>query len=184
MPNWCMNGLEITGPVVDVEHWLERIEHNVGSEYGLLGTFVVPDYNESGDNWYTANIAAWGTKWDVQLSDITESVALFTDDQGFASTSWQFETAWSPPCAWLQTMSGMWPSLTFSLWFEEWGMQFMGYMIAKDGKVVIRDKDFPDEEDTDTNGQLTDAYYQALEDRREQLIWAASEAYDKAMWDE
>ena len=49
---------------------------------------------------------------------------------------------------------------------------------------MTRDKDFPDNEEIDATGQLSEAYQQALEDRREQLIWAASEAYDKAMWDE
>lgn len=70
-------------------------------------------------------IEHWGTKWDVP-SDTTLTV-------GEKEIYGWFDTAWSPPVKWLVYVSEMFPTLTFTLYFSEGGMEFYGSFSSKNG---------------------------------------------------
>jgi len=46
-----------------------------------------------------------------------------------------FDTAWSPPCAWLRKVAQDWPDLEFKLLYWEGGMCFGGYLKIKGDEV-------------------------------------------------
>jgi hypothetical protein len=75
-----------------------------------------------GWDWYTWSIANWGTKWDV-----SEIIDLIEDETNITLS---FDTAWSPPCRWLEKASSKFPSLTFVLKYGEPGMCFAGEYTA------------------------------------------------------
>lgn len=69
------------------------------------------------DNWYDWQVQKWGTKWDV-------TAELVSDDEGFLE--YEFDSAWSPPTAWLEKVAKDYPLLQFMLKYEEEGVGFMG----------------------------------------------------------
>lgn len=179
MPNWCDNSLEVTGPERVLEAWVKNVERNAGSDTGLFGTFVSPDYNEDGSNWYNAHCAAWSTKWDVEINKLDW-------DRYLDGVKLRFDTAWSPPMDWLESMSREWPSLQFALAFEESGMCFMGYAVFKDGEYWMAEDETAEwlySEDEEKQMELNEAYYEAMNDRREKLMYEASDAYEKGMFE-
>lgn len=140
MPNWSYNTIDITGPERVVTAWFNNVQSARGSDVGLLGVFVTPEYDADGKNWYMAHINAWDTKWDVPPHDVQVTV----EENGHIKL--EFTTAWSPPIAWMRTMSVDWPSLTFRMYFEEEGMDFLGFALAQNGQCFFRDDKLPDHE--------------------------------------
>jgi hypothetical protein len=67
--------------------------------------------------WYSWRCDNWGTKWDVTIDGENSS-----DCEVFLS----FDSAWAPPLAWLKVVAEQYPSLEFSMSFEESGMCFAG----------------------------------------------------------
>ena len=79
------------------------------------------------DQWwdgYSWCVSHWGTKWD--LFGVNRGV---TGGEAFYS----FDTAWSPPVAWLQKVAEDFPHLEFELRYYEPGMGFVGIASAKGG---------------------------------------------------
>ena len=75
------------------------------------------------DNWYDWNCANWGTKWDACEPHIDHN-----DIDYFAVS---FESAWSPPIAWINNIMQDFPDLRFTLEYEEPGMCFGGRLRAQ-----------------------------------------------------
>lgn len=102
---------------------------------------VIDEYfgNNSWDNnnpnhWYNWNIAHWGTKWDVAVSDDEEypnTELDFFDDK----THYRFQTAWSPPEEAIARLAWMYPQLTFTLNYEE-ETGWAGMIVWEDGRIV------------------------------------------------
>jgi len=81
-------------------------------------------FNKSGYNWQISN---WGTKWNPDISEPTQ-----TKD----SLNYDFDTAWSPCDRIVIKLIKKHPELEFKLTFEEWGMCFMGEITGKNGEVL------------------------------------------------
>jgi len=75
------------------------------------------------ENAYDWHVANWGTKWDAC------EASLYCENED--ELNYTFDTAWGPPCNWLQTIAPMFPKLHFELHYEESGMGFMGTTIAE-----------------------------------------------------
>lgn len=178
MPNWCMNSVEVTGPERVLQAWVKNVERNAGSDTGLFGTFVIPAYNDDKSNWWEAHNVAWSTKWDIPINELDWE--KYVD-----SVKFRFDTAWSPPMGWLETMSRDWPSLQFAIAFEEPGMDFMGYAIMKDGEYWMADDECVEWKGSDDELEqlkFDEAYFEAMNERRDALMFEASDAYEKAMY--
>jgi hypothetical protein len=92
------------------------------------------------DNWYDWYIKNWGTKWDVGISS---SIVSQSADQ----IKYHFNSAWSPPIAWLEFVSVLYPKLEFILDYEEGGMAFAGTASVINGEVNIEDREYVPQED-------------------------------------
>lgn len=130
MPNWCHNKLTITGPEVDVRSFKEKAaghcpwykpdetEIEVLNFHSLI---PVPDnvlqagYEAAGYDWERAN---WGCKWGADNAQLL--------DEGGTCLIYEFDTAWSPPMQFLQTVAKQWGALQFVLDYEEPGMGYKG----------------------------------------------------------
>jgi len=88
----------------------------------------IPMPESIGDGWYDWCLNNWGTKW----ADC--DTRIITDDS--EETIVVFNTAWGPPQSAIETISGMFPSLTFHLSHNEPGMCFMGIDVYLKGDVA------------------------------------------------
>lgn len=81
-------------------------------------------------DWYDWCVNYWGTKWDCS-GDIFNYSGDYFDVY--------FESAWSPPTIWLQTVAQKYPNLTFVLTYMETGMWFAGKMVCNGNNVSEED---------------------------------------------
>lgn len=131
MPNWCNNTLDVCGEEESIQKFYNenRIEED-NDEKELQKTDLsfrnsVPfskgewDYNEA--------VQIWGTKWDANEVDV---------DIGDEQLTYHFQTAWGPPKEWLEKVAKKYPELTFELFYEEPGMDFLGRVEYEDGELT------------------------------------------------
>jgi len=85
---------------------------------GLPDGVTQEEYNS---NWYVNNVNWYGTKWDIEYDE--GEWDLEADTYIFAS----FQTAWSPPCPFVETLLRKFTGITeISLLYDECGCDFAG----------------------------------------------------------
>ena len=146
MPNWCENTFTVEGAEKDVQRFkrLSKPKANKGdADLSLASLYPIPEGVYQGDlgpeesqrygknNWYDWCITHWGTKWDADAT-------LERDLPDFLV--YCFESAWSPPVAWLKKVAQDFPRLRFTLIYDEPGMGFEGKAIADQGKLIVDDR--------------------------------------------
>lgn len=162
MPNWCENVLTIRGPQSLVTAWVQAMQ---GASVAWpdapdddAATTLLPlcfhrgvpipadivrlGFSPAGYNWCLRH---WGTKWEPDGPADVPDVSFHSD--GSATACYVFDTAWSPPIAWLHTVAAQWPGLTFSLVYGEPGTQAYGDYLWLGGQCV---QDTIIDPDTDT----------------------------------
>ena len=126
MPNWCWNHLEVTGDEKQLQEFVEKSTTNIKEntdkifdEFSFEGTLPRGDRKD----WYDWSLNNWGTKWDA-----CEACIDHNDIDYFAVS---FETAWSPPIAWINNIMQDFPGLCFTLEYQEPNMCFGGRLSAQ-----------------------------------------------------
>lgn len=140
MPNWCQNKLVVEGPieslsrfrseqrqniVVTAPSWAENAGEQMPETLELSFAASVPEPHgpdDEGYDWYRWRLRNWGTKWNLGTD-----VELVEDGDRLV---YQFDTAWSPPAAWLENVAQKYDDLTFTLAFVECGMELRGTIVA------------------------------------------------------
>jgi hypothetical protein len=81
-----------------------------------------------GNDWYNFNNREWGTKWDVAVSELEKFPDTYIEGPVANGDNkvvyYNFNTAWSRPMPALQKLSAQYPTLLFTLSYEEetgWG---------------------------------------------------------------
>jgi len=166
MPNWCFNLLTVTGEKRALADFIRKandnretwkspyfrkrspfsIERLMPTPEPLAGAVPPRDKAQAYENkvifgsedWYHWRIKHWGTKCDV-YADVTE--------QADEKIVYQFDSAWSPPREFFETVSRMFPNLTFHIEYEEPMMGFAGEATYKNGFVEETYLDFVQDED-------------------------------------
>ena len=121
MPNWCWNHLEVMCTeehVAELQKFVEKSTKATKEQFSFEGTLPRGDR----EDWYDWSCDNWGTKWDACDPNINES-----EPQCFSVS---FDTAWTPPIAWIQNIMDKYPNLEFSLEYDEPGMAYGGHLIA------------------------------------------------------
>lgn len=141
MPNWCSNHITVRGSnQAEIQRLADAFKD------GRLCEAVIPTPKEltetmagsygDGDkqaalealekanvekfgykNWYDFQVANWGTKWDVECSD----VEIDDDGLGFSGG---FESAWAPPMGIVEALVEQ--GFEVTLYYYEPGMAFVG----------------------------------------------------------
>ena len=140
MPNWCNNSITITGPADQMKTIWEQAQSNWKTEnYGLLNVMVPipealkgtrspsPDDGsqpivDGYDNWYDWCVNNWGTKWDIN----DEGLVFEDTEDGYATISGWFESAWAPPITAYDKFMENNPEIQIYSIYEEGGMDFAG----------------------------------------------------------
>jgi hypothetical protein len=165
MPNWVYSNLTVIGDEAEVDRFVEQVgkpyevryqnwetkeQERRMTESGGLSFWnikspdesILDDYWSTADhtagpnNWYAWNIENWGTKWDAGEVD--------TERHGADHFQVRFHTAWSPPYPVIEEASRQYPTLTFTLeWEEEQG--FGAEIQINDGVLEeLRSWEIPD----------------------------------------
>ena len=124
MPNWCNNSITITGDY----DTLVQLKPVVEAGEGLLQA-IAPMPKELEDttapsdtpNWYDWCNENWGTKWDPEVH-----LEFIDNEDGTATITGWFDTAWAPPLEAFQSLADDWDSCYIELFYEEGGMCFVG----------------------------------------------------------
>ena len=176
MPNWVANRIWITGDKEKLEALIKQAskvpitQHSADKGASVLsfGNFVSPppeaihsgEYHatrgfvngeQSGNtrnNWYNFNNREWGTKWDACYA------ALEWNDKD--EILYSFDTAWSPPIPFFETLVEMWPEYEYEFWWEEeqgWGGEAKGingeFSITKEWDIPDSHADYVSRDNQD-----------------------------------
>ena len=161
MPNNCQNILTISGPREDLKKFEEKSEdgrfqlgHHLPCPEELLNQDadsterpdMIAKYGHS--DWYGWCVANWGTKWDVYedyamwltsdgttgAGDLSMKAENVDADEDEITIS--FLSAWGPPSEGIEKISGLWPTLNFTIVYAEAGHGFAGTDNYKAGELV------------------------------------------------
>jgi hypothetical protein len=130
MPNWCSNKLTVLGDRAERDNFTNGFPTPTDDDSPIafiMNYIPMPDGTE---NWYDWSLEHWGCKWGDCHTQIVED-----DEDSIVLT---FYTAWTPPEAAIQTISGMFPELVFTLTYDEPGMCFLGTCVFRNGKLVAQ----------------------------------------------
>jgi len=124
MPNWCNNSFAITGNTESIRELWEAAQTANDGEFGLLNA-IAP----IGEWDYGKAVDTWGTKWDV--SD--EGLEFIDHEDGTASISGWFDSAWAPPIAAYEQLAADFDSCVIECSYYEPGMDFGGFWSSENG---------------------------------------------------
>ena len=125
MPNFCENKLTVTNSTPKLEAFLK--EHGLSFE-----AIVKPNRPENDENNFgtiDAQVAAWGTKWNLADNEQKEAAASLLE-----CGECSFNTAWSPPSEAICALSEL-TGASFRLAFYEAGCWFWGAESIEDGRI-------------------------------------------------
>jgi hypothetical protein len=139
-------------------------------EYDDLVLVNAEQYRERQENlakfgfadWYDWANVNWGTKW----GDYDTFVRFFDDDEVKIS----FTSAWSPPLSGIAHVSGLFPTLSFVLTYDEPGMGFFGAASFRNGDTCFDVERSASEFSVDADADEVDAWESIHEDTQEALI--------------
>ena len=142
MPNWCRN--QITLSHDDVAQ-IDRVKNHASN---FLQEFIpCPKELLEGEGWYDWRVNNWGTKWEVDLKIIHESV----DGKSIVA---EFDSAWSPPLEAYQKLEKM--GFEIDAMYSEPSMCFAGrYKEGVEDFYSTVDFDDPDW-DKDMDGRVAE----------------------------
>lgn len=127
-PVYCFNALyPVPEEVLRVGY---SVPYDGGSLDERLHDLFDPQKWRDGYSWCVSH---WGTKWDVD-GDVVKIGAGVDAGEGYVE--YGFDTAWSPPCPWLERVAGNWPDLKFELVYYEGGVGFAGRLVFEGGRIV------------------------------------------------
>lgn len=129
MPNWCSNGIKITGPKDKIKALWDQAHQHEAAGGGLLQSMnpmpaAVGDDNTQDSvmpDWWSWRVNNWGTKWEVSNEGLE-----YSEDGDTATISGWFDSAWSPPCNACAFYIDENPEVSITLHYYEPGMCFVG----------------------------------------------------------
>jgi len=116
MPNWCSNYLTVEGSSDSICKIYEGLQEDNAFE-ALIGKD--PSFAEN--DWYSHNCSRYGTKWDIGALEPEASVEMTSD----TSLSASFDTAWSPPIAFVKHLCKKY-KVSATIEYNECGNDFAG----------------------------------------------------------
>ena len=133
MPNWCNNSFAITGNIESIKDLWETAQTANEGTFGLLSA-IMPE-PEDNEEWYSWRVENWGTKWDVS----EEGLEFIDHEDGTASISGWFDSAWSPPIGAYEQLAADFDSCIIECSYYEPGMDFGGFWSSENGDEYFDD---------------------------------------------
>ena len=126
-------------PIYKIEQSNGTIRDEAGMMFGgneRCPIHRVPKISSHPDWWYNWNVANWGTKWNCSevWNDREDSGSIVE-----GTTSYNFDTAWSPAEPVVAALAKKFPTLTITHRYCEGGMGYAGQVIYLNGEVISND---------------------------------------------
>jgi hypothetical protein len=180
MPNWCNNTFAITGNIESIKDLWEAAE----AAEGLLQAIApmpkelegTTSPSEDGKDWYTWRVNNWGTKWDVDL----EGLEFIDHEDGTASISGWFDSAWAPPIGAYEQLAADFDSCVIECSYYEPGMDFGGFWSSEDGDEYFDDLQERLEQPVDTWDERFTAFEAEYDLLSEEWRFEEEELIDEA----
>ena len=94
-------------------------------------------------NWYDWCCEVYGTKWGACSIDLIDDLEPSTNPKEFGTLCpeynglrFEFTSAWSPASNLIKLISGMFPQLTFAMWYTEESNMYAGWEVFRNDVVV------------------------------------------------
>ena len=143
MPNWCMNNVTVSHEDPEM-----MLKFKAAFEADKLFETMAPLSTKDGQWDYGTAVDEWGTKWHTIGGD-------FSLDEGNKSGTGWFDTAWSPPIGFYETLAEQ--GFEINATYMETGMGFAGSWSNDDGDDCYNyDFSDPDWRDDIDNGEVVD----------------------------
>jgi len=126
MPSDCQNYLYLLGPIQEINQFIEAVR---SGEKCINFDKLIPMPENVTTDWTVEN---WGTKWEAYQ----ELDWIVNDRNNSSNANIFFLTAWSPPIAFVQKVSAMYPNIIFNLEFGSLGGKFVGTKSFANGEIV------------------------------------------------
>jgi hypothetical protein len=141
MPNCCFNTLVVNGSNTELKKFLvENQSSDDSNTISFEKMLPVPVGTKNVREWC---IQQWGTL--PTNAEMYSSMSKNSD----TNVSFEFETAWTPPDAWVIFIGKKYPSLKFNLYYDEPNCRFRGYIEVNGGKVITQNHESDYESDDD-----------------------------------
>ncbi len=85
-------------------------------------SLIFESTGNSDDRWYNWQVDNWGTKWDINPSDVEWN----DDEEDYCI--FYFDTAWSPPEEIAAALKRKFDKVSIQWFYDEPGMEFAGYL--------------------------------------------------------
>jgi hypothetical protein len=162
MPNWCYNLFTVSGSDGDLREFQAL---TAGHDVAYAGDYV-PEEGEPDRGWVPLSFDAlvpvpqdvlasgddgewqethWGT-----YGDLTPATTVIEDEE---CVSYDFDTPWTPPIAWVAAVAAQYPWLTFTLAYLEPDMALAG-LVRCQGGVIREHRKFNDDASISAFGVL------------------------------
>lgn len=138
-PNWA----ELLAKGEITQEWHDQLVNNQRAMYEA-GQKAKAETGYT--NWYDWSIDHWGTKW-------APRVTYF--NRGEHDMEVRFESAWSPATELMRVISGLFPTLTFIMSFEEEADSYLGTEIFRAGEIIAESSV---EGDGDSDSKMPDTF--------------------------
>lgn len=127
MPNWVENTIIVVGQ----KEMLDDFE-----EHKFNFNHYVPRPPEEAANWYEWNCNNWGTKWEVPQEEV------MIDRNDDEKITFNFNTAWSPPIAFLRKLCFIYNKIYIECNYIDEGEIDRGIVILTKNNGQIKEKEF------------------------------------------
>lgn len=154
MANYCMNTLRISGDQKELGKFRTAVWKSEEEPLDFNGTLPMPAELENTqspndasmpiklnlrmkyghDNWYDWKLANWGCKWGPYEGNGDPSEVSYKNGKG--KLTYDFDTPWSPPTAWIINTSKLFPTLKFENHCDEPGCGFKGTETIINGQII------------------------------------------------
>lgn len=141
------------------EYWTPETYEERKKEHNDLVEQAEKAVAETGfSDWYSWANTNWGTKWG-SCEVLSNGVAV-ANDNGTASRFINYDTAWGPLSEdfWLKT-SERFPTLKFTVYYEEHGMCFHGIDSYHDGEIIFSLSDDLPQPSEDMSDDEKESFY-------------------------
>lgn len=157
MPNHISNRLTVSGKLTEVDRFYREnkndeddqeldfnrsvpIDKNNETSSMSVSVFSILSGKDAGNFRHPLedNIVKWGTKWNAYSCQ--ETIFEGSENEEVSKVIYRFDTAWSAPFAWIQSVSKKYPDLKFENYWNDEDIPNCGRTVTRSGEQYLTER--------------------------------------------